>query len=152
MTQWLIRHWVATALCMACLLLLLTPVFAASFSLGMLLLSIQLPIYMLHQVEEHTSDRFRIFVNTVLFGGAEALTPLAVLWINLPGVWGVNIASLYAACFIGIGWGLSAPYLALVNAPFHVAASIAFRRYNPGLWTSLALFMPLGALAVYEVN
>lgn len=32
---------------------------------------------------------------------------------------------------------------ALFNAVFHVGATAAFRRYSPGLGTSLALFLPL---------
>jgi hypothetical protein len=102
---------------------------------------------MLHQVEEHTGDRFRTFVNSRVFGGVEALTPESILWINIPGVWGVNLASLYAAQFAGIGWGLTGVYLTLVNGVTHVGAAIAGRGYNPGLWTSLALFLPLGGWA-----
>jgi hypothetical protein len=49
-----------------------------------LLIFAMLPAYMFHQVEEHTGDRFRVFVNQHVFHGVEALAPLAVLWINLP--------------------------------------------------------------------
>ena len=59
---------------------------------------------MFHQVEEHTGDRFRNFVNQKIFGGMEALNHAAVLWINLPGVWGVGLLSVYAATYLGMGW------------------------------------------------
>jgi hypothetical protein len=47
-----------------------------------LLMFAMTPAYMFHQVEEHRGDRFRIFVNQHVFRGVEALTSLAVLWIN----------------------------------------------------------------------
>lgn len=107
---------------------------------------------MFHQVEEHRSDRFRVFVNQHVFHGVEALSPLAVLWINLPGVWGVGLFSIYAASFLSIGWGLSIVYLVLVNAVAHIVAAILWREYNPGLWTALLLFVPLGSLAILQIS
>jgi hypothetical protein len=145
-------HWVAAALCMGIFLLLLAPALTLSWELPILLIYLQIPIYMLHQVEEHTGDRFRRFVNRRIFGGVEALTPESVLVINLPGVWGVTLLSLYAALFFGVGWGLAGIYLVLVNALFHVAGGVAARAYNPGLWTSLALFLPVGGAALWSVS
>lgn len=145
--KWLYPHWVAAALCMGIFLLLLVPVLTLSWELPILLIYLQIPIYMLHQVEEHTDDRFRKFVNRA-FGGVEALTPAAILVINLPGVWGVTLLSLYAALFAGVGWGLAGVYLVLVNAVAHVGGGLVWRGYNPGLWTGLALFLPVGGYAL----
>src|SRR5437899_3075970 len=100
--RWLYDHWVAAALYMGILLLLLIPVVAQSWGLAMVLIFAQLPCYMLHQVEEHTGDRFRTWVNQRVFGGVEALNRESVLWINLPGVWGIDILSIYAATFAGM--------------------------------------------------
>lgn len=136
--------WVAGALFMAGALLALVPLLAATWTLGLLLIFLHAPAYMLHQVEEHTGDRFRRFVNQLVFGGVEALTTPAVLWINLPGVWGLNLAALYAAFAAGAGWGLAAPYLVVVNGVTHIAGALRMRGYNPGLWTGLVLFLPLG--------
>ena len=147
MKDWLCQHWVASALCMGIFLLLLAPVLAGSWDLAILLIYLQSPIYMLHQVEEHTGDRFRTFVNRHAFGGLEALTPGSILWINIPGVWGVTLLSLYAAVFLGVGWGLTGVYLVLVNGAAHVIGLIARGSPNPGVWTSLALFLPVGGLA-----
>jgi hypothetical protein len=152
MQEWLNRHWVAAALCAAILLTILIPVLARHWSSAWLLIFVMLPAYMFHQVEEHTGDRFRVFVNQHIFHGVEALTHLAVLWINLPGVWGVGLLSIYAATFLNIGWGLSIIYLVLVNAVAHIVAAILWREYNPGLWTALALFVPLGTPALFEVG
>jgi hypothetical protein len=83
MQEWLNGHWAAAGLCTAILLTVLMPVLAQRWPLAWLLIFAMLPIYMFHQVEEHTGDRFRVFVNQHVFHGVEALTPLAVLWINL---------------------------------------------------------------------
>jgi Protein of unknown function with HXXEE motif len=152
MTVWLYRHWVAAALCMGIFLLLLLPALTLSWHLPILLVYLQMPVYMLHQVEEHTNDSFREFVNRRVFGGVEALTPEAVLVINIPGVWGVTLLSLYAALFYGTGWGLTGIYLVVVNGLVHVIGAAAKRAYNPGLWTALALFLPFGGTGLRVVS
>jgi hypothetical protein len=151
LSAWLTRHWVAAALCTGIFLLLLAPLLSLSWDLPILMIYLQMPVYMLHQVEEHTDDRFRKFVNQA-FGRVEALTPESILWINIPGVWGVTVVSLYAGLLFGAGWGLAAIYLILVNTLAHIGAALAFRAYNPGLWTSLALFLPVGGLAWWRVS
>lgn len=150
MTDWLAKHWVAGALFTAGALLALAPLIRAACGLQLLLIYLHLPGYVLHQVEEHTGDRFRRFLNQRIFG-VEALTTAAVLWINLPGVWGLNLAALYLAYFIAPGWSLAAPYLMIVNALIHLGTAARTRGYNPGLWTSLALFLPLGGTTLWLV-
>ncbi len=148
MEEWLNRHWVPAALSTAIFLSLLLPILALQWNAAWLLIYSLLPAYMFHQVEEHSGDRFREFVNRRVFGGTEALTHAAVLRINLPGVWGVGLLSIYAASFCGIGWGLSLVYLTLINSFLHIAAAIGWREYNPGLWTALTLFIPLSAITL----
>ena len=152
MSAWLYRHWVPAALIMGIFLLLLLPALTLSWQTPILLIYLQIPIYMLHQVEEHTGDRFREFVNQRVFGGVEALSREAVLVINIPGVWGVGLLSLYAALFFGAGWGLAGIYLVVVNGIVHLVAGVLFRAYNPGLWTALALFLPAGGFALWMLN
>jgi hypothetical protein len=135
---------------MGLLLLTLAPIFDLRDNLFLLLIYLHTPVYMLHQVEEHTSDRFREFVNQRMFHGVDALNSTSILVINLPGVWGVTILSLYAAVFIALGWGLPAVYLVAVNALVHIAGAAASRGYNPGLWTAIALFLPLSALSFWQ--
>jgi hypothetical protein len=150
MTHWLKLYWVPAALCMGLLLLTLAPIFNLRNDLFLLLVYLHTPVYMLHQVEEHTGDRFREFINQHMFHGVEALNSTAILVINLPGVWGVTILSLYTAVFIAPGWGLPAVYLVTVNALIHIAGTAASRAYNPGLWTAIALFLPLSTLSLWQ--
>lgn len=150
--RWLNEHWVAATLCTGSVLTLLLPALAQQSNTPWLLTYSLLPVYMFHQVEEHTGDRFRNFVNEKLFRGIEALSHAAVLWINLPGVWGVGLLSISAATYMGIGWGLNMVYLVLVNALAHVIGVAVWREYNPGLWTALGLFLPVGTLALLETS
>lgn len=149
---WFDANWVYAGLVAAILLLALAPVLATALDLALFAVYLHLPVYMLHQVEEHVRDRFRRFFNRWIGLGTEVLTPGAVVLINVPGVWGVTLVALYLAAFVEIGLGLIATYLVLVNALTHVGAAIAFRRYNPGLGTAVLLFLPFGAWALWAID
>lgn len=149
---WFDANWVYAGLVAAIFLLAVAPVLATALSLALFAVYLHLPVYMLHQVEEHVRDRFRRFFNRWIGHGTEVLTPGAVVFINVPGVWGVTLVSLYLAAFVEIGLGLIATWLVLVNALTHVGAAIAFRRYNPGLATAVLLFLPFGAWALWVID
>jgi hypothetical protein len=150
-TVWLARYWVKGALFTGVALIALVPLLFDAWWPQLLLIYLHSPGYMVHQVEEHTGDRFRTFINQRIFHGVEALTTVDVLWINLPGVWGLNMAALYLANFLSPELGLVAPYLMLVNAIAHLGMAAQTRGYNPGLWTSLAIFFPLGLVTLYVI-
>jgi len=139
--QW---QWPAATLFAGGLLLLLTPAWAGVVGVALGVVFLQLPVYMLHQFEEHAGDRFRLYVNRTVGHGREALTPIATFWINSLGVWAVDLAALYLACFVDAGLGLIAVYLPLLNALGHIGPAVARREYNPGLVTALFLFLPVG--------
>lgn len=141
-------NWVYGGVLAGLLLLGLTPVLAQDWPMPLLLIWLQLPAYMLHQYEEHDADRFRAFVNATIVEGREVLTPWGVFVINILGVWGVDaVAFAFARSVPGLG--MVAVYLSLVNALAHIGPAIATRRYNPGLATSVLLFLPLGAVTVW---
>lgn len=145
------RHWVASAAFMAAALLLMAPVLHGTWPIALMLIFLHSPAYMAHQVEEHLGDRFRTYVNQKLCGGREGLTSFDVIWINVGMVWGLNLAALYLARFGDIGWTLVAPYMLVVNAASHIGWAIRFRSYNPGLATSILLFLPLGAVTLFVI-
>jgi hypothetical protein len=149
--DWLAGRWVAGAMFMGLCLLAILPILMSAWPPALLLIFLHGPIYMLHQVEEHGRDRFRTYVNQKVFGGVEALTTDAVLWINIPCVWGLTLVALYAAWLVAPGWGLMAPYLVMVNALTHIANAVKRREYNPGLLTSIFLFLPLGIVTLYVI-
>lgn len=148
----LYRHWVYGGFLAGILLLVLTPVLAAQWTLAMLAVFLQLPVYMIHQYEEHDANRFADFVNTVIGGGREVLPAPAVFVINIPGVWGVNALSIWLAATLSLGYGLIGVYLTLVNAIVHIAQAIRMRRYNPGLVTAIVLFVPLAVWSLFTIH
>ncbi len=151
MLQRIINNWVYGGFLASFLLLGLTPAFYRLWDLALILVFLQLPAYMLHQMEEHDDDRFRHFVNRILGGGREILSKNAVFVINVPGVWGVNLFSILLAYGVDIGFGLIGIYLSLVNAFVHLAQAIHLRCYNPGLISAVILFFPVGGIALWKI-
>ena len=152
--NWLVGRWNwpgAAAFC-GVILLLLAPAVWALGGGAIFWVFLQLPLYMLHQLEEHADDRFRIFTNTHIGHGVEVLSRPATFVINSAGVWGVDLLALYLAVFVAPGWGLMAMYLALVNSVGHIVQAIVMRKYNPGLITCIILFLPLAGFGLYFVT
>lgn len=149
---WFLTNWSHAGVIAGALLLALTPLLARGLSLPVVFTCLQLPIYMAHQYEEHAHGAFRSFVNHHIAHDQNALTDRAIWWINVVGVWLVDLVVLYLAVMVNPALGLIAVYLTLVNAALHIAGAIALRAYNPGLWTSLALFVPVGGAALYLVG
>jgi hypothetical protein len=151
-SDWFLHNWMYAGFLAGLFLLAVAPVFAVAVGLPLLLVYLQLPVYMLHQLEEHYDDRFRKFVNDLLAGGREVLSTPAVVVINVVGVWVVILIALYLARFVGLGLGLIAIYLTLVNALVHVVGAAVQRRYNPGLATAVVLFLPVGIWGLMVVS
>ena len=151
--DWLVGkwQWPYAALFTAGFLGMLAPLVFRFAGTPLGLVYLQLPIYMLHQYEEHAGDRFRLWVNNML-GHGDVLTPIATFWINSLLVWLLDIIALYLACFVGLSLGLIAIYLPMLNAFGHIVPAILKRRYNPGLVTSVLVFLPVGVISTYLVS
>jgi len=151
--DWLVVkwQWPYAALFAAGVLLAISPLVFQFAGLALGLIFLQMPIYMLHQYEEHTGDRFRLWVNRML-GHGDVLTPTATFWINSVLVWGLDLVALYLACFVDLSLGLIAFYLPMLNAFGHIIPSLVKRQYNPGLVTSVVLFLPVGLVSTYLVS
>lgn len=152
MLQRLISHWVYGGALAGALLLALSPLLLAGWSVPLAATFLHLPAYMIHQYEEHDRDRFRLFFNQTIGKGFDVLSPTTVFVVNVPIAWGVIALSLYGAVWLGVGWALTAVYLVLINAAVHVAHAIIFRRYNPGLISAVAVFLPLGVFTLAAVD
>ncbi len=146
----LMTYWVYGGFLAAFVLLALLPLVGASAPL--LAVMLQLPVYMLHQLEEHDDDRFRRFVNTNIGGGRNVLPIPAVFVINIGGVWLFNLVSIWLAATVDLGFGLIGIYGMLVNAVVHMVAALVSRRYNPGLVTAIVLMLPAGLAGLWLVN
>jgi hypothetical protein len=151
MVQRLVLNWVYGGALAGVLLLLLLPAVDAGWSLALVLVYLQMPIYMLHQLEEHDDDRFHHAINAMIGNGRDVLPSSAIFVINI-GVWVVNLISFALAAHAGIGWGLIGAYAMLVNAVVHIADGVAKRAWNPGLVTAIVLFLPVGLGGLWAIS
>ncbi len=104
-----------------------------------------LVIYFIHQIEEHLwPGGFRQFADAHMFHSGNDNWP-----VNIDGVALVNTAFVWlpialAAFFpqtlrwVGLAW----VGLMLINGIIHIVTTIRLRIYNPGLVTSIVLFLP----------
>lgn len=148
-TSWFYREWPRAGLVLACFLILLAPAIYQLGGLTLLLIYLQSPVYMLHQYEEHGHGAFKKFANDHLGGGKEVLSDAAIFFINIVLVWAVNLAVFYLALAVSPGLGLISIYLSVVNGVMHVLMLGKFRTSNPGLWTAVFLFLPLGIFSLF---
>lgn len=104
-----------------------------------------LVIYMVHQIEEHLwPGGFRQYANAHVFKTGRDDWPVdeaGVALVNIGWVWlPIALAALFpdALRWVGLGWvGLT-----LINGLSHIGTTVRFRGYNPGLVTSIVLFLP----------
>lgn len=142
--SWFLEQWPRAALPCAVVILALLPVLANEANWPYVLLATLLPVYMIHQYEEHAHGKFAAFFNTFVGSGRDLLTPRAIWFVNIVLVWALFLVSFYLARFVTLEFALIPVYLTLVNAIIHVLPTAKLRVYNPGLWTALILFFPWG--------
>ena len=150
--EWFLRNWSRAALPMALVLLALGPLLLDALGLAVWLAYLLLPVYMLHQYEEHAEGAFKEAMNGMRADGREPFTDTNILWINVGLAWATFLALLYAARYVDPALGLVAPYGMLLNGLLHTRVALKQRRPNPGLWTSLLLFVPVGAGSIYWIG
>lgn len=147
---WILDNWSRMALPFAVLTLCSLSVFLTGGNLPLVLLYTLLPVYMIHQYEEHAHGRFVEFFNSTIGGGRPVPTKVSAFWLNILGVWLLLLVSFYLAKYVALGLAFVPVYLVLVNAVTHVLTSVRLRTYNSGLYTSILLFLPWGMfLAIY---
>jgi hypothetical protein len=120
-------------------------VFAGNPTSEQALFAALLVIYMVHQTEEHLwPGGFREFMNAYVFHSGNRNWP-----VNIDGVALVNIGYVWVPLALATIWphtlrwvGLGWVGLTLINGLIHVVSSLRFRVYNPGLVTSVVLFLP----------
>lgn len=80
------------------------------------------------------------------------MTDKAIFRVNVLVVWLGTLVVLYLCVYVNIIWGLLSGYLVAFNGIVHIFSSIRLRRYNPGLWTSVFVFLPLGIYIIYLIS
>jgi len=150
--DWFINNWAKASLPMAIILFLISPFVYMGIGLAAFLVFLTLPFYMLHQYEEHAGGQFKAFVTKTMGRGQEILTDRDIFRVNVLFVWLGTLVVLYLCVYANIVWGLLSGYLVVFNGLVHIITGIRLRRYNPGLWTSVFVFLPLGVYIIYIIN
>lgn len=135
----LLQNWAYATPPIAILLIGLYPLVGAAVALPLFL---SLPAYMIHQYEEHEDNRFAAFLNGMMGADRRGLSSADIWIINVIFVWFFLLVLFHIASY-NSAWGVLAAYLLAINGFVHVVWAIMFRKYNPGLWTAIALFIPL---------
>ncbi len=150
--RWIIEeyNWARMALPSAVLALALLPIVSTAGNRPLVPLSTLLPVYMVHQYEKHAHGHFVAFFNATIGKGRDVLTAASAFWINILGVWLLFLASFSVARYVSFGVVLVPIYLTIFNGITHLAAGVALRGYNPGLYTSLLLFFPWGGFVLVD--
>lgn len=150
---WLYDNWAKMCLYIAAYMLLLLCVFYPDIDFLMFLLWLQVPLYMLHQHEEHAwPGGFKDYVNKNVFKVSGRDVPLNkenIFWINIPVVW-VWMPLFAGLARIDILFGVWLPFFAAFNGLTHILASLVKREYSPGFAVNFFLGVPISAFTIWK--
>lgn len=118
---------------------------------------LMLPIYMLHQFEEHGVDLLgRRYFFQVFMCGSLGFTEAAGCPADEAFILAVNVGSVWIAGVLGGLFGARRPLIGaaalaipLVNGFAHVVPAVIHHAYNPGLLTAIVLFWPFCAWTLW---
>ncbi|MCE5214993.1 MAG: HXXEE domain-containing protein [Methanobacterium sp.] len=150
MVNWLYRNWAKLSVLLAIVVAIIIFVLIKPENIVIFLIWIQIPIYLLHQFEEHAGDGFKNYINRKVFLVEEGDFPLNdknIFWINIPIIW-ILMPIFASLSSLNVMFGLWIPYFAVFNSLSHVIFSIRSREYNPGLIVSIVLGIPVGIYAL----
>lgn len=109
------------------------------------------PAYALHAIEEAYGGNG--LVGWMIERGGVLLSVATFLAVNFVGFAIIAVATGCARKWPWWRWTLaSAGTILLVNGLSHVAASVAVRYYVPGMWTGIAMYVPLGAVLLLRTR
>jgi hypothetical protein len=119
-----------------------------------------LPVYMIHQFEEHYIDikgeRYafqKFFCNFLGYNNISECPgdEQFIFAVNVPGLY---IAGILAGLLNNIKPIVAGGFAAviLINGLVHLLASLKQKKYNPGLFTSIALFIPISLYYFYQMK
>jgi hypothetical protein len=140
--NWLYKNWAKLSFLLAIIVTIFIFVFIKTEN--------SVPIYLLHQFEEHRWNGFKNYINKKVFNVQKGDFPLNdknIFWINIPIIW-ILMPIFAGLSSINIMFGLWIPFFAVFNSLSHVIFSIQNWEYNPGLIVSLILGIPVGTYAL----
>ena len=151
MKKWLYKNWAKLCIILSIIVTIIILLYVKTDNIILFLIWIQIPIYLLHQFEEHSwPGGFKRFVNKEIFNvenGEYPLNDIIIFWINVPIIW-ILMPIFAVLSFNNLLFGLWIPIFAVFNSLTHVIGAIVKRKYNPGLFVSVVLGIPV---AIYTL-
>ena len=90
MINWLYKNWAKLCIILSIIVAIIILLVIKTNNILLFLIWIQIPIYLLHQFEEHSwPGGFKRFVNKEIFNveGEYPLNDTNIFWINVPIIW-----------------------------------------------------------------
>lgn len=150
--EWLKREWAKVGLILSIYLFVFLFVFVRNYDFVVFLILLQTPLYMLHQTEEYVfPGGFDKFFNTKIFK-IEAkngpLNPTFIFFLNVALIW-IALPLFGLLSTINYKFGLWIPYFSLFAGIAHILLPLRARKvYNPGLFVSLSLNIPVSLWSI----
>jgi hypothetical protein len=149
--EWLYKNWAWISIILALYLMLVLLTFVNDNNYLLFLIWLQVPVYLLHQFEEHAwPGGFKRYINRNIFNAGDREAPLddaGIFWINIPIVWALMpLCAILSRYSLVIGAWI--PFFSVINSLTHVLVLLAKREYNPGAVVSLLVNIPVGAYTI----
>jgi hypothetical protein len=150
--KWLKQDWAKTGFILSIFLFVFLFIFVRKYDIVVFVLLLQTPLYMLHQTEEYIfPGGFGKFFNTQIFKLDTEDRPLDqnfIFFINVILIW-IILPLFGLLSIIDYQYGLWIPYFSFFAGIAHVLLAIrAGKLYNPGLFVSLFINIPVGLWSI----
>jgi hypothetical protein len=154
MMKWLVNNWYKATIFAAIYSLLFIFLFVYKQDFALFLIWLHVPVYLLHEFEEFVFPGG--FPEMMMEGIAGKGHPVsyalikAGFWINVPFIFfGFPFVAALATLF-GLPWGMYLVYFTLIATIPHLVSAVKNRKlYNPGMFASVFLNIPVSVYTIY---
>jgi hypothetical protein len=150
--KWLKREWAKTGFIVSVFLFVFLFVFVRRYDLVVFVILLQTPLYMLHQTEEYVfPGGFGAYFNAQIFKLNTQDGPVNqnfIFFVNVILIW-IVLPLFGLLSTIDYQYGLWIPYFSFFAGIAHILLAIrAGKLYNPGLFVSLFINIPVGLWSI----
>jgi len=154
MMKWLVNNWYKATIFAAIYSLLFIFLFVYKEGFALFLIWLHVPVYLLHEFEEFIfPGGFPEMMTEMLVGkGHEVSYALkkAGFWVNVPFIFFGFPFVAALATLLGLSWGMYVVYFTLIAALPHLISAVKDKKlYNPGMFVSVFLNLPVSIYTIY---
>ncbi len=155
--RWLKKEWAKVGFILSIFLFVFLIVFVRKIDFVVFIILLQTPLYMLHQTEEYVfPGGFGNYFNKKIFKLETEEGPLdqnIIFYVNVILIW-IALPVFGLLAILDYQYGLWIPYFSFFAGIAHIVLAVKAKKfYNPGLFVSVFINIPIGAWSVlYLVN